>query len=229
MPLLALLGGWLAKSALMTSPVGGFLKGFGSLVRRIPWQVWLTLAIVAAAAGGYFWVKHEIHQAYASGHKDGYAQAVREINAREAKKVAPLVNAKTVADTKNITTNQQARKSYDAGNAHVDRNVADLLSVYDRPSGHAGGSAQSGVPAAAVPAGADPAQPRADDGLAQAGGEVAAEPTITVPAKQLITRAGICDRDFIALKAWEQAYAGWRVNYDQWLAKTKAIAPQPSQ
>jgi hypothetical protein len=219
--MLALIGPWLARSALMTSPVGGFLVGVWALLKRVPRWAWLALAVVALIFGGYLWAKHAIHQAYADGRKAGYAQAVADINAREAKKVAPLVAAKTAVDARNEITNQNARKTYDAGNAHIDRNVADLLGLYAGPKGQPRSGSKPGVPGVSKPAGAQPALSRADDGLAQAGGE----PTITVPARQLISRAAICDRDYTALKAWEDAYTGWRQAYDEWLVKAKKIAP----
>jgi hypothetical protein len=49
------LGAWFAKSALMSSPVGGFLK-------MVPQKVWIGIAIAAALLGAYLWHQHKVHQ-----------------------------------------------------------------------------------------------------------------------------------------------------------------------
>lgn len=214
---------WLGKSALMTSPAGGFIRAAGGLFKKIPWQVWAAIAVVIALWIGVKWHAHEVHKTYQAG----YQQAVADIKAKEAKLVAPLETAKQVADAKIDVGTEGVRKNAQDQNHRVDVNIADLLSMYT-PAGGGSGHAVDGVHQANVGTGAQPADARADDGRApqdssgaEAGG---AEPTITVPAKWLITRAGVCDRDYIAVKAWEQGYAVYYAAYTEWLAKTQKAA-----
>ena len=223
-----LIGGWLMKSALMTSPAGPFILGAGKLFKKIPWQVWAAIAAAFALWIGVKWHKHEVRKTWQAG----YNRAVADIKAKEAKVIAPLKQAKTEGDAKNVAVNEGVRKDHDVQNAHIDSNLADLLGVLERTPGGAGSDAGRGVPDAAGRTGSERAPSPADDGLAQepaaqgaaAGGDV----LIAVPAKQLYVRAAQCDRDYTALTAWEDAYQGWRQTYVDWLAKTKKAA-QPAR
>jgi hypothetical protein len=210
MPFLTPLIAWLAKSALMTSPFGTFLK-------KIPWQVWAVIATIILLYVGVKWHDHEVKKTYQAG----YDQALADVKAEAAKVIAPLKEAKTTGDATVAAVNEGVKKNHDTQSAHIDSNVADLLSMY-QTGGRSSSVAERGVHDASGSAGGQPAAAPANDGLAQAAGD---RPTITVDAQQLITRAGICDRDYIALTAWEDAYAGWRQAYDDWAAKVKVAQP----
>jgi hypothetical protein len=205
--------GFIAKSALMQSPIGAFLK-------MIPKQVWIVLAVALAIWLGVRWHAHQVKKVYQSG----YDHAVADIRDAEAKKVAPLKAAKSVADAKNVATNEEVRKTHDAQNARVDGNLADLLSMYAAAESRPGTQSDAGVSSAARGAGPVRAKAPADDGLAQgASGYPSDELLVAVPAKQLAVRSAICDRDYTALTAWEDAYLGWEQNYKDWLAQVHKI------
>lgn len=211
-----------AKSALMQSPIGGILKGIWSLLGKIPWQVYAVIFAVIALWLGVRWHAHEVHKTWQSG----YNQAIADIKAQEAKKVAPLVTAKQVADAKIDVGNEGVKKNVQDQNHRVDVNIADLLSMY-QTTGRARPDAGGSVHQADGSASAQPADARPDDGRAAPDSQ-GADPVITVPAKWLITRAGVCDRDYIALKAWEQSYAIYYQAYTEWLAKTKSATHSTS-
>jgi hypothetical protein len=221
--MLELIGGWLMKSALMTSPAGSVILGAGKLLKKTPWQVWAAIGIALALWVGVKWHKHEVHKTWQAG----YNQAVADIRAAEAKKIAPLKQLKTTGDAKNVAVNEGVKKVHDAQTSHIDSNLADLLGVLERPPGGAGSDPGRGVSDAAGSAGPGRAQAPVDDGLAQelaaqSGG--ASDVLIAVPAKQLYVRSAQCDRDYVALTAWEDAYGGWYRNYQDWLAATKKVA-----
>lgn len=213
--------GWLAKSALMMSPVGAYIRAAGGLISKIPWQVWVAIGAALVLWLGVRWHAHEVKKTYRSG----YDQAVADIKAQEAAKVAPLKEAKAVADAKNAVTNEQVRKIHDAQNAHIDSNLADLLGMYAAAEhqANAGSSAVLHGPPGAT--GSIRAEASANDRLAEvATDRPSDELLVAVPAKQLAVRAAICDRDYAALTAWENAYLGWEQTYKDWLETTKKVS-----
>lgn len=223
--MLKLIGSWLMKSALMTSPAGPFVLGAGSLFKKIPWQVWAAIGIAFALWIGIKWHKHEVHKTWQAG----YNQAVADIKAKAAKQITELKDLKTTGDAKNVAINEGVKKSHDVQNAHIDSNLADLLGGLRRTQGRVGGDAGRGLPDFAGSAGSNGASSPVDDGLAQdpaaQGGSAAGDDTlVAVPAKGLYVRAAQCDRDYVALTGWEDAYQGWRQTYVDWLAKTKKVA-----
>lgn len=187
-------------------------------------RLWVIIGVAAIVLGfAHQWYAHrELKKARA----EGYAQAVSDIRAAEAKKVAPLKAAKVEVDAKNVATNTQVRKTHDAQDTHISGNLADLLGVLDRAQGGVRGNAGGNLPGFAAGAGAQRTAASADDGLAQdaaAQGGAAGDVLIAVPGRQLYTRAAQCDRDYAALTAWEDGYQGWLDHYNEWLVKTRKI------
>lgn len=228
----ATIGTWLAESALMTSPAGPFLLGAGKLFKKIPWQVWAAIGLALALWLGVRWHTHEIHKIKNEAYQAGYVQAVADVKAQQVKVTAKVVAIKQASEAKIDEGDRGVRKNAQDQNTHVDSNLARLHSMFANKAPRRGtGDAQHGVSPADGGASAQPADARADDGLAHADDRGqppgASEPTITLPAEQLITRLGICDRDYIAVKAWEQSYANYMVVYGEWLAKTNKVAPPP--
>lgn len=183
-------------------------------------RLWL-LAILAALAlfvVHQWYAKRQVRAAFVTG----YTQAMVDLKTEQDAKTVKYKEASTSANARIAAKHEGVQKNAAVQNTHIDSNVAALLRLYTAPTGGGNGRSGTGVPGANAGAGALPAQPRADDGLANAdiGGN---EPTIAVPAKQLITRSGICDRDYIALKAWEQTYRDYRFEYDAWLAKVNKL------
>lgn len=215
------LGAWLAKSALMMSPAGAYIRAAGGVMKKIPWQVWAAIGAAIALWLGVRWHHHEVHKVYQSG----YNQAVVDIRAQEAKKVAPLKEAKAVGDAALAASNEGVKKAHDAQNAHIDRNLADLLGVYTNTQGRLRDHTGNGVPGANAASGAGRTAAPADDRLAQVpAGYPGGDLLIAVPAKGLATRLAVCDRDYTALTAWEDQYAAYIQTYNAWLAKTRKIA-----
>jgi hypothetical protein len=106
MPLL----GFFAKSALMTSPIGGFLK---SLTPR----AWLWIGIIAALFVGFLVHQHKAKQAiadaYSRGSVDAYAKV--EKKAREVEAKALALNHKIIRHLKDENHAENSRIRADAG------------------------------------------------------------------------------------------------------------------
>lgn len=103
---------WLGKSALMTSPVGSFLKA-------IPAKVWLYIAIAAALVGAFLWHQHHARAALQAKYAAGYAQALADVRAQAAKN-------KTKIDARTTAIAADERKKNDAENIRISR-TADAL------------------------------------------------------------------------------------------------------
>lgn len=227
------IGKWAMESALMTSPAGPFIIGAGKLFKKIPWQVWAAIAAAILIYIGIQWHTHEIHKLRDESYKAGYAQAVKDIKAEEAQKTAEVVAITNDGDGQQEQVNQGVQKTYaqdvDSINATADR----LRAAYQqrRPSSVAGPS----VPAvsastadAAAPVGGGRSE---DDRLGAADPRPSdagtGEPTIVVPALQLIDRAVICDTDHAQVKAWWKWYDDNEKIYQDWVAKVqKAAQPE---
>jgi hypothetical protein len=76
---------WLAESALMSSPIGAFLKS-------IPAGVWKVVAIVAAVVGLFLLHQHIAHKAIAAAEKRGSDAAYTHV-AEQAQKLTSRANA----------------------------------------------------------------------------------------------------------------------------------------
>lgn len=127
-----MIAAWLARSALMQSPIGGFLK-------MIPRWVWLVVAGVLIALGVYLWFNAKLDAAYDRGHKDGETKAY----ARVTKKAQEI---ETKANALNRGIVNVIRSKNDEANGRSNA-VADSLLV--RGPGKAtcpGGAGVSGLP-----------------------------------------------------------------------------------
>jgi hypothetical protein len=189
----------------MTSPAGPFIAGAGAVLKRIPPKVWLALAVIAALIGGYLWVEHKIHQAYAEGSKAGHAAQFAHDQA-EADRVRAIARQwKQRADAEHAKITQEERASYDKTVA-ANRALADALRLRVSPpihSGNGGGGYLSSASSLGDSSGRP--EPQADARLAGA--------TATVPAEQLITYAEQCDDDHAARITVEDQ---WKRLQDSW-------------
>lgn len=140
--MIAAIGGFLAKSALMQSPLGG-------LLRLVPRKAWLCLAI-AAVVGFVAWRALDAHgdaiqrvkdEAYASGRAD---------------QLADQVAAQRIANKAAAAINTDIRKKSDEEIRRIDRDADALLvrgpgkAACPRPaaaSGPAGGHGPANRPA----------------------------------------------------------------------------------
>lgn len=210
-------------------PIPGFLLAifeskFANFLKSIPWQVWLVILGVAALIGAVIWHGHVEKKFGDARYTAGYNQAVADIKAAEAKKVAPLVKAKTAADAKSAAVNKGVEKTYNDQAAHIDA-AADALRLRwgARPQRRADSLAVSGVHdvpgAAAAPEQSVGGPGQVDAGLAQP------DTTIEVPKLELIARAQSCDLDHAALKAWNIWYDQNKKIHDDWVAKGPAAQP----
>jgi hypothetical protein len=113
--MLAAIGARLAASVLMQSPIGGFIRGAGRLLRKVPWQVWAALALALAVFIGVKIHNHKVSafgtERFNSGFTAGYAKA----KADAAKAVHEV-------ETKGRTMAHEVRSKNDA-------KTADLLSA----------------------------------------------------------------------------------------------------
>lgn len=199
--MIAMLGGWLAKSVLMQSPVGGVLK-------RISPKVWLYIAIALAVAGAVVWHQHAAHKALRTADATGYARALKDVAERQKKIDAAAVKLKQKVDARTAKIAQQERTHYDQD---VARNhaLADALRLrYNAPAGPPRRSGAA-LPSAARPASAaGGSQPPADAGMAQ------------VPALPLITYAEQCDNDHAARIRVEDAWKRFKLEWPKPLPPT---------
>lgn len=193
-------------------------------------RLWILgiAAVLILGTVHQIYAHHVLKEVKTVAYKAGYAQAIKDIEAKAAKQNAALKQIKTTGDAKNAAINQGVKKNHDAQDAHISGNLADLLGVLGRTQGGARGDAGRGVPDAAGRAGAGRTAAPADDGLAQEpatqGAAAGDDVLIAVPAKQLYIRAAQCDRDYVALTSWEDAYKRWAQTYADWQAKTKKVA-----
>ena len=158
-PLLIPIGGWLAKSALMQSPIGRFLKA-------IPGKVWLFIAIAAVLAGAVVWHQHMAHKALLKADATGYARAKDEDRKALAKAHREALAWKQQKDAAFAKIAQLERKRNDEEAARIDATAANLLQhgpgkARCGPSNYPGSAAAAG--AAARPGEAAPPVVRVSD------------------------------------------------------------------
>lgn len=94
---------WLAKSALMQSPIGAFL-------RWIPRPVWKWLALGAAALALFLVHQHVARKQISAAEKRGYDRAIADVKAAQARTDAAARARKARIDTAatKITTKAEA-------------------------------------------------------------------------------------------------------------------------
>lgn len=198
--MLALLGGFLAKSVLMQSPVGGLLKGISP-------RAWRIIAIAAALLAAVFLHQHYAHKALKTADATGYARAKAE-DAEVAKKMAARAR-QTEATGRDIT--QKVEVSNVQATSNIRAHARDQrMRISDLQNSRVAGGPLPGLPGAAS-GGNDHANGSAD---AAVGG-----PFLAVPALELVDRAEQCDintQNLIDLRNWikleSQAFSGKEKN-----------------
>lgn len=191
--------GWSGTLAKLTS----FGRGAKATARKVPSWVWIALAVAAVLLGGYLWINHKIHQAYANGSKAGHAAQFAYDEGIAAKARAQARDFKQKLDTANVKIHNQEQTSHDQTVA-ANHTLADALRVRiaqrqrvqagDRSSANLPGAAATGVPAGG-------SQAPTDAGL----GQGAARPLVCVDAYQLVDYAEQADNDHDALVKTEDA------------------------
>lgn len=188
--------------------VTSFGQGAKAAAKKVPRWVWIVLATAAVLLGGYLWVNHKIHQAYANGSKAGHAAQFAHDQAENDKIRQQAIAWKRKADQANATIHQKEQALHDQTVAS-NRALADALRLRlgaaHQPSG---GSGQhlSGASAAAV----QPGGPQSQADAAVASG--AAAPRVCVDAGALIDYAEQADNDHDALIHTEDAWKGYKGN-----------------
>jgi len=187
--MIPMIAGWLAKSVLMLSPVGGFIRGAGALARKVPWQVWAAIAAVALIVAGTVYHGHKAHQAIDAAEKRGAD--------REATRIAAqAIEIKRKADALNAAIAATIRSRTDEENRRIARDADDL-----RLSGPS--KARASCPVAATGAGGHVTASGSGDA---AGSGMLAEDRAAVPWPWLVQRAEQADLNRGEVLAWREWY-----------------------
>lgn len=196
---------FVAKSALMQSPVGAFL-------RWVPAWAWKALAIVAVLLGFYLWHGHAVTKALSAADKAGYERRAAE----DAKALVELLQRARTAEATAAAISADERKKNDEASRAVRSSAADLSmrgpgasSADRRCESRSGLSAPAGGPQPSVDAGnVAGALLSVDDRLAERA---------DVPWRWLVARAEQCDLDRAEVIAWRNNYqrqaAEWKKLY----------------
>lgn len=180
-----MIAAWLAKSVLMQSPIGAFLK-------RVPGRVWLLIALAVGAylLGSYAVRKHQaaVYRTYKAGYDEGHRVALADVRRAQAQ-----------ADAKAATINSNLRKINDETNRVIARAADDLRL-------HGPGKATCpGFPAPSSPASGHVAADRGADApvatVPNPGGAV----LIAVPFNDLILFAEQHDRLRSEALTWRES------------------------
>lgn len=200
------------------SKLTGFGQGAKAVVQKVPRWVWIALAVAAVLIGGYLWVNHKIHQAYAEGSKAGHVAQFAYDQALADKARAQARDLKLKLDTANTKIHNQEQTSHDQTVA-TNRALADALRmrIAERQRVQASDRGVANLPGAAtagVPAGGP--HPQADAQL----GQGADRPVVCVDANQLIDYAEQADNEHDALVKTEDAQKKYQEHWP-------TGAPQP--
>lgn len=191
---------WLAKSALMTSPLGGIIKAIGRLLGKIPPKVWLALIVGAALFIGWKVHTHKVtkfgEERYTSGFEAGYHAAEED-----QRKVTAKTNAATAA-----IAQDERGKNHEA-NARTNAAADDL-----RLRGP--GKASSRCPTVAAPAsGHDAPGGQSADAATGLPERDWTTDRAEVPWGWLVSSGQTCDlnrNEVIAWRSWyERIAAAW--------------------
>lgn len=178
--MIAALGLWVAKSALMQSPIGGLLK-------MVPARVWKLLAIAAAIGLLIFlalrWHGGRVEQLKTTSFNAGYAKRVAEDTAEATARAA-----RDVAITAPIR-----RKT--------DETIRNNARLADAVRLRGPGAAAACIDA--VPAGTGGRQPGAGQADAAGAGLPDAQ-RIAVPFPWLVDSAERCDGNLAEVLAWRE-------------------------
>lgn len=200
--MLALIGGFFAKSALARSPVGAVLGG-------IPRRAWIAMAIVLLLAAGYLWHEHKAGAAIAAAEERGAAAAYANVErqARELEAKADALNARIA---------EQMRKRTDAKLDAVARDADDLRM---RGPGAARCTVVAGIPAAAGGRGAAGRPADAAMGTVRDSGGA---DLIALPFAATAGFAGQHDSFRLEALAWRGWHARFTAERARWTAEAKA-------
>lgn len=179
-------------TALMTSPVGGFLKA-------VPRWVWIAIAIGLALLGAYLWHQHAAGKALKAADQAGYDRA----KAEDAAALKQLREKAAQATGAGRAIADDTRSKNDETNRAVRADAADLLlrgpgASRCRPVGNPAVPATGGQPQPA-PAATDAARAllSVDDRLTDGA---------VVPWRWLVARAEASDLDRAEVIAWRNWY-----------------------
>jgi hypothetical protein len=180
----AFLIAWIAKSALMQSPVGAFIKA-------VPAWAWKAAGIIAALVGAFLVHQHYAHKAIANAYAQGKADEAKHVEQQALK-----IKAKVDALTGKIAA--QERMKNDEQNRRIAAAADDLRL---RGPGKATCAGSASLPSAAgghvAPSG---------DGNA-AGPQVPSDDRAAVPWGWLVNRAEEHDVDRAEVLSWREWYS----------------------
>lgn len=177
--------GFVAKSALMSSPIGAALK-------LVPGKVWLWLAILVAVAAAFFLHQHIAGTRLQARYDAGYAQG--QLDAAKAQRAAQAT-ANAAANAINSTI----RKNADEEAIHIARDADDVRlrgpgkAVCPRPAASSG------------PASGHDARSRTGDAAVAAMPDPERSDLIAVPFADLIDFAERADRNRSEVNAWRES------------------------
>jgi hypothetical protein len=195
---------FLAESALMMSPIGGFLKGVWKLSGKVPWQIWAAIFAAIALWLGIRWHAHEVHKTFAAG----YAQARSEDKAVLDNLRAQLAQA----GLEMKRTSQEQRSKNDAANASI-HSAADALRV--QGPGAASCSRRPAAPVPAAPGQSQPASQPAGSAPAPMPAADGSDPLAAVSWRWLVGTGEQCDIERAENVSWRTAYQEWLATWER--------------
>ncbi len=192
--MIATFGGWLAKSALMQSPLGPILSRF-----------WKPLLIGLAILAAVLWHQHIAHNAIAAAEKRGEARAYANVErqARELTAKADALNGKIAGAMREKNREENARIAADADDLRLRGPGAARCAGVTRLPAAAGGSQSAGRNGDAT----GPQMPPAD--------------SAAVPWGWLVDRGEEHDLNRAEVLAWRDWYATFKKRWDEWNADAK--------
>jgi uncharacterized membrane protein len=207
--MIAGIAAWLARSALMQSPIGGFLK-------LVPARAWKALAIVAVLIALFFWHQHAMHKALKAADHAGYERRADE----EAKALARFT---AKVDEYTRATDKIAREA----RTRNDQQALDIRRAGDALSVRGPGKARTGRPAA-VPASSGEHGTASGNAPGPAATVVPAsdgqDEFAAVPWSWLVGTGTQCDLDAAEVIEWR----GWyQRQVAEWEKLRRALATDP--
>ena len=179
--MIASIAGWAARSALMSSPLGGFLKA-------VPRWVWIVLAVLALLLVAVLWHGAKVEHLRTISFNAGYAKRVGEEQSAAARRAGrdAAITAPIRSKTDETIRNNARR--------------ADTLRV------RGPGAAACLDPAAPAPGGRQPGSGQADAAVDRVPGEERPA-LIALPFAPTIDAAERCDANLAELLAWREQRA----------------------
>jgi hypothetical protein len=184
--MIAAIGAWAAKSALMQSPLGGFLKA-------VPRWVWIVVAVVAIALVAVRWHAGKVADLKTAAHEAGRVEALAAVAARVKRIEAAALELDRAISHKMRSKNREENRRI-AVAADDLRLRGPGLARCERP----------------------PAVPERADGRVEAGrtGSTAAGPVpdddwLAVPFKWGVDQLETCDLNRAEVIAWREWHRRW--------------------